>query len=261
MKTQHSFHATPRQYKTRIKKWGLEKKLKTNEMLAIVHLDKKRKREGKVTVFRVRKRTVQEEKIKRFVREHPRVCDASFSPSVASLSVISYNTTEDHSRTFRPMGQNLNIPADAPAITEAPSESQSLVVRSPEARSPHIEARTHDRAWFIVSWITGDRAYQNDAPFDQRQKHFVAQNSTSRSSTTDLASMKEFFDFSAAARTTSISSSSGSKLTDGEEGMSIKDLFKLKRTYSQSEKSMYEEIKWFEIFEVLFSRAELPENP
>jgi hypothetical protein len=63
-----------RQYKTRIRKWDLEKKMKNNEMIFIARKDRKRKiEEGKDTAFfvkRDRKRLVDPRKISRFIKDH-----------------------------------------------------------------------------------------------------------------------------------------------------------------------------------------------
>ena len=55
-----------RQYKQRIAGWHLDKKVKDNEMRAILMLQQKRKREGKDSVFYVRGRRVDPKKIVRF---------------------------------------------------------------------------------------------------------------------------------------------------------------------------------------------------
>jgi len=70
--------SSERQYKTRITQWGLDKKVKHNEMKAIVRIERKRKvQEGKDTCFRVRKRPVDRKKIKRFIKDHPSVDESS----------------------------------------------------------------------------------------------------------------------------------------------------------------------------------------
>ena len=60
--------ARERQYKRKISQWNLDKNVKNSEMLFIVHTQKKRKAEGKVTKFRVRGRLVEPEKIARTVK-------------------------------------------------------------------------------------------------------------------------------------------------------------------------------------------------
>ncbi|KAM0796927.1 hypothetical protein BDR22DRAFT_975663 [Usnea florida] len=58
MQQEHSFRATEKMYKTRIKQWGLDKKHKENEMRAIVRKTKTLDSQGKSALFRVRGRPV-----------------------------------------------------------------------------------------------------------------------------------------------------------------------------------------------------------
>ncbi|KAI4169908.1 MAG: hypothetical protein LQ346_008924 [Caloplaca aetnensis] len=62
------FVATERQYKRRISEWRLDKNIKDDEMRAIVSVEAARLRQGKASVFYVRDRQVDSQKIKRFVR-------------------------------------------------------------------------------------------------------------------------------------------------------------------------------------------------
>lgn len=93
MKSRHSFSATyvlvmsseyssgshltwlsysERQYKMRISQWCLDKKVKYKEMRVIIRKLQKRKiKENKATLFRVRQRPVDFRKIDRFMRDHP----------------------------------------------------------------------------------------------------------------------------------------------------------------------------------------------
>ncbi len=61
-----------RQYKAKIKEWGLEKNFKNKDMQAIVRKDSKRKSEHphKATRFRCRKRQVPQHRIERYRRDH-----------------------------------------------------------------------------------------------------------------------------------------------------------------------------------------------
>ncbi|RPB05499.1 hypothetical protein L873DRAFT_1728251 [Choiromyces venosus 120613-1] len=88
MSYRYDFHATEKQYKTRIKAWGLEKKVKTGEMLAIIRIREKRKREGKDSIFTVRKRIVLDQKIERFQKSHKEPISPDSPPRMVS-SVVS----------------------------------------------------------------------------------------------------------------------------------------------------------------------------
>jgi hypothetical protein len=57
-----------KQYKTQIKRWGLEKNVKAREMEAIIRIKRKRKEmEGKESNFTVRNRAVPPKKIMRYM--------------------------------------------------------------------------------------------------------------------------------------------------------------------------------------------------
>jgi hypothetical protein len=59
-----------KQYKDRIAKWGLEKKIKTDEMEAMIRKQQERALIGKQSAFRVRKKPVASQKISRYMKEH-----------------------------------------------------------------------------------------------------------------------------------------------------------------------------------------------
>lgn len=61
-----------RQYKARIKEWGLEKNFKKKDLQAIVRKDSKRKSEHphKATIFRCRKRQVPRRRNERYGKDH-----------------------------------------------------------------------------------------------------------------------------------------------------------------------------------------------
>lgn len=61
-----------KQYRDRIKKWGLNKNIQPDEMEAMIRKQQKRKLESnKRSTFRVRKRPVNPEKINQYIKEHP----------------------------------------------------------------------------------------------------------------------------------------------------------------------------------------------
>ncbi|OCK98550.1 uncharacterized protein K441DRAFT_543101, partial [Cenococcum geophilum 1.58] len=63
------FRATAKQYKTQIKRWGLEKNVKDNEMRAVIRMQRKRKEiDGKESEFLLRDRVVPPQKIRRYMK-------------------------------------------------------------------------------------------------------------------------------------------------------------------------------------------------
>jgi hypothetical protein len=61
---------SPKQYKDRITKWGLEKKIKTAEMEAIIRKQQERALQGKRSAFLVRNKPVDSKKIARYIKVH-----------------------------------------------------------------------------------------------------------------------------------------------------------------------------------------------
>jgi hypothetical protein len=107
MKTMHKFSATysipascdggrvidiryrKKQYKDQFKRWNFEKNVKTEEMNAIISIQKRRQdNEGKDTQFRLRKRPVPQEKIDRFVKRQKTLTVQETSPHLSSLGEV-----------------------------------------------------------------------------------------------------------------------------------------------------------------------------
>jgi hypothetical protein len=72
MKAEHGFCGTKKQYKDRIEKWGINvKNFKRSEMKAVVRKRQRRKLdENKDSVFRIRGREVESEKIVKFMKRN-----------------------------------------------------------------------------------------------------------------------------------------------------------------------------------------------
>ncbi|KDN61966.1 hypothetical protein CSUB01_11652 [Colletotrichum sublineola] len=73
MQRKHHFVATVKMYKSRIWKWGLDKKLKGDEVLAIMLLKRDRDALRKPTEFRIRGQLVDLENICRYMKRNPSV--------------------------------------------------------------------------------------------------------------------------------------------------------------------------------------------
>ncbi|KAF5512080.1 hypothetical protein CGCA056_v011917 [Colletotrichum aenigma] len=71
MEETYYFHATERMFKTRIKRWGLDKKFKEAEVLAMLQVKTKRDAAGKKTRFTVRNQEVEWERIAHYLKRRP----------------------------------------------------------------------------------------------------------------------------------------------------------------------------------------------
>ncbi|KAM3070358.1 hypothetical protein ACMFMG_010189 [Clarireedia jacksonii] len=103
MRERYGLDATPKQYKNKIKKWGLNKNIQTHEMEFMIKKQQSRLLEsGKLSAFRVRKRPVPPGKISRYIKDHgieiPRNKDSNVDESTNSAvtpGAISCYTPSD----------------------------------------------------------------------------------------------------------------------------------------------------------------------
>ncbi|KAI8655899.1 Clr5 domain-containing protein [Fusarium keratoplasticum] len=71
LQREHGFTATVKMYKSRIWKWGLDKKLKSDEVLAILIIKTERDAQGKASEFTIRGQKVDLDNINRYIRRNP----------------------------------------------------------------------------------------------------------------------------------------------------------------------------------------------
>ncbi|KAE8448607.1 hypothetical protein EG329_009032 [Mollisiaceae sp. DMI_Dod_QoI] len=88
---QHGFKATPKMYKDRIKKWGLDKNNKEHEMLAIVRKKTERDAIGKQTKFRLRGRIVTMDQVLHYLNRKEKFKNRG-SPFPSTPSDLSCRT-------------------------------------------------------------------------------------------------------------------------------------------------------------------------
>ncbi|KAG7130589.1 hypothetical protein HYQ45_010592 [Verticillium longisporum] len=109
MERDHHFVATVKMYKSRIWKWGLDKKLKGDEVLAILILKRDRDALKRPTEFRIRGQLVDFENIKRYVKRNPALVAklrAGHKPNVQTAREVTCRTPSPAP------GQVLNSSAD-----------------------------------------------------------------------------------------------------------------------------------------------------
>ncbi|KAH7142866.1 Clr5 domain-containing protein [Dactylonectria estremocensis] len=71
MRIRHDFDATPRMYKHRLQKWGLDKKYKEKEVIQMLLLKQQRSVAGKQSIFLRRGRKVDWEQVEKYLRRRP----------------------------------------------------------------------------------------------------------------------------------------------------------------------------------------------
>ncbi|KAH7152933.1 hypothetical protein EDB81DRAFT_649202 [Dactylonectria macrodidyma] len=91
----HNFTATVKMYKSRIWKWGLDKKLKGDEVLAILILKTERDAQGKPSEFTIRGQPVDLDNINRYIRRNPSLVarfQAGEVPSIQTTLEVQCHT-------------------------------------------------------------------------------------------------------------------------------------------------------------------------
>ncbi|CAD6587334.1 MAG: hypothetical protein ASARMPREDX12_002811 [Alectoria sarmentosa] len=86
MKSQHGFQATMKMYKTHLKEWGLDKKKKEEDMVAVACLNKKRRDECKASTFLVRGKVVDYADVVRYWKRKRISIDVVISQRAASTT-------------------------------------------------------------------------------------------------------------------------------------------------------------------------------
>ncbi|KAM0283291.1 hypothetical protein ACHAQH_002587 [Verticillium albo-atrum] len=95
MEKDYHFVATVKMYKSRIWKWGLDKKLKGDEVLAILILKRDRDALKRPSEFRIRGQLVDFENIKRYVKRNPALMTklrAGHTPNVQTAREVTCRT-------------------------------------------------------------------------------------------------------------------------------------------------------------------------
>lgn len=83
-------------YKSRIWKWGLDKKLKGDEVLTILILKTERDAQGKPSDSTIRSQPVDLDNVNRYIRRNPSLA-ARFQAGITSMNSVgsTYSTVED----------------------------------------------------------------------------------------------------------------------------------------------------------------------
>ncbi|CAM1510051.1 Fc.00g003860.m01.CDS01 [Cosmosporella sp. VM-42] len=111
----HQFSATVKMYKSRIWKWGLDKKLKSDEVLAILVLKSERDALKKPSQFTIRGQPVDLDNINRYIRRNPSLMARFRAGQMPSIQT----TLEVQCRTPSPSpGRSLTPPTETHRVEE-----------------------------------------------------------------------------------------------------------------------------------------------
>ncbi|KAL8917257.1 MAG: hypothetical protein Q9208_008033 [Pyrenodesmia sp. 3 TL-2023] len=138
------FVATERQYKRRISEWRLDKNVKDDEMRAIITLEAERIQHGKASIFYVRDRRVDPQKIKRFARRkklNQHICTDS-APSRLPPGVRCVTPSSDFLTMDTRPSQPSCCASDTPdtMLTERPQARCNEPTPSPARKTDELNA-------------------------------------------------------------------------------------------------------------------------
>ncbi|KAM5356439.1 hypothetical protein ACJ41O_003085 [Fusarium nematophilum] len=152
LEREHGFTATVKMYKSRIWKWGLDKKLKSDEVLAILILRTERESQGKTSEFTIRGQPVDLDNINRYIRRNPGLVArfrAGEQPSIQT-------TLEVQCRTPSPvLGPSLPPPRETGRV-----ENILCLFRNYVDASFSNGAWDHEYNVYCVSHRPGDRSVE-----------------------------------------------------------------------------------------------------
>ncbi|KAK0649286.1 Clr5 domain-containing protein, partial [Cercophora newfieldiana] len=134
MEETHGFRATQRMYKTRIKSWGLDKNFKESEVVELFRLRRERDRIGKPTVYAIRGREVDWDRVHTYVRRKGldivRLVDDASPPASSSSSA-----REVTCRTPTPEPERLTSPASTISSSFSSSSTTTAASSPNDART------------------------------------------------------------------------------------------------------------------------------
>ncbi|TDZ21128.1 hypothetical protein Cob_v005793 [Colletotrichum orbiculare MAFF 240422] len=97
MEQQHSFLATERMFKTRIKRWGLDKKFKEPEVFAMLYAKQKRDAVGKESEFVIRDQVVNWEDVTEYLKRRRRPPKSRQARNLRELGITCRTPLESKS--------------------------------------------------------------------------------------------------------------------------------------------------------------------
>lgn len=156
MERDYQFIATVKMYKSRIWKWGLDKKLKGDEVLAILILKRDRDALNKPSEFRIRGQPVDFENIKRYVKRNPSLMTklrAGHAPSIQTTREVTCRTPS---------------PCPSPVASLAPPTELQSVERVLGLFRDYVDGSFSSGAWYCEYDVdcTNSRLDQGDRSND-----------------------------------------------------------------------------------------------
>lgn len=129
---------SPKQYKSKIFQWSLEKNIKTSEMMHMVRIQQDRAEHGKKTRFRIRGQVVDPSKIERWAMKH-----SNSAESTAKLEGRLLLTQHADGYLLTMCSDDADIEFDTPPASDSESVSRSHEILPPELLIQHSPGRSH----------------------------------------------------------------------------------------------------------------------
>lgn len=148
LEKEHGFTATVKMFKSRIWKWGLDKKLKSDEVLAIMVLKRDRDAANKPSEFTIRDQPVDMDNINRYIKRNPQLVARFRAGDVPSMQTI----LEVKCRT--------PSPAPPPQLITTTARGTSIRVSAPP--SPQIEVLIVLKEYVEESFYCGRWRWEYD---------------------------------------------------------------------------------------------------
>ncbi|KAK2770172.1 hypothetical protein CKAH01_04515 [Colletotrichum kahawae] len=136
METEYFFHATERMYKTRIKRWGLDKKFKEAEVLAMLKLKRDRDAIGKDTRFAIRNQDVDWGRVVHYLKRRPDLQETLCLSSAggSDKSGVQWDRVVQHLRRRPDLREDLEAVARLDVVCRTPSPVPEPLDPAPDLR-------------------------------------------------------------------------------------------------------------------------------
>ncbi|KUJ10075.1 uncharacterized protein LY89DRAFT_740473 [Mollisia scopiformis] len=155
------FQASEKQLKSRLPKWGFDtKNLKGDIMVQLARAKAKRKLENKESSFRVSKKTVDDQKIERYLRRHE-ITDEDLLAMASPVDAPSPAYSVFTPQPFRSPTPDAPLSIDA-ALQRSPSSGlnfQALSIKESRPMSPIVEGMTDED---FAKLLSGDAQLDNE---------------------------------------------------------------------------------------------------
>ncbi|KAK1723898.1 uncharacterized protein BDZ83DRAFT_753143 [Colletotrichum acutatum] len=146
MERDHFFFATERMFKSRIVRWGLDKKVKEPEVLHMLDLKRRRQETGKDSRFSIEDQDVDWDRVEQYLKRRPDLHDATKRKHTPSKS-----TTLKRKITCRTPSPS---PSQSPVLHASSSASPTIITPLPSLLTPSPSLDTDTQSSILLLFST-----------------------------------------------------------------------------------------------------------